>query len=449
MRRSSLFFLVIFSLLLASCSGAEPTQRASGTGFPTSLASQTAASRPSAEVVTSPPVTTSPAQPAGPLAGTPSDPVGRAVILQVWVPPQFDPASGTTAGDLLAERLLSFSRRRPGVRVDVRVKAVEGPGGLLDTLTTASAAAPLALPDLVALPRGLMETAALKGLLHPYDSLSLAMEDEDWYDYARDLARIQNSVFGLPFAGDALLLVYRPAIIPTPPADWVSALQASGPMIFPAADTQALFTLAMYQAASGEVRDDQGRPFLDVQPLTDVLSFYNDASQAGLMPFWLTQYASDDQAWDAMVENRANLAVTWASRYLGNMLADTSAAPMPTKSGSPYTLATGWVWAMAAPAEKQQLAAQLAEFLTDSDFLARWSQAAGYLPSRPSSLQGWENSSQQKIAADVLNSAHLYPPTDILSSLGPALQGAAVQVLKDQAEPLIAAQQAVNALSVP
>ena len=448
MRRFFLLFLVILPFLLASCSGLEPTSQVSGTDSPASLTPQTATSPSSVEPVATSPVTPAPTQRAGEVA-TPSTPAGGAVILQVWVPPQFDPASGTPAGDLLAERLLAFSRRRPGVRVDVRVKAVEGPGGLLDTLTTASAAAPLALPDLVALPRGLMETAALKGLLHPYDSLSQAMEHQDWYDYARDLGRIQNSVFGLPFAGDALLLVYRPAIIPTPPADWASALQASGPMIFPAADTQALFTLAMYQAAGGEVRDDQGRPFLDVQPLTDVLGFYDEASQAGLMPFWLTQYASDDQAWEAMIENRANLAVTWASRYLGNMLADTSAAPLPTKSGSPYTLATGWVWAMAAPSENQQLAAQLAEFLTDGDFLARWSQAAGYLPSRPSSLQGWENSSQQKIAADVLNSAHLYPPAEILSSLGPALQGAAVQVLKDQAEPLIAAQQAVNALSVP
>lgn len=84
--------------------------------------------------------------------------------LRLWLPPQFDPSGNTPAAQILRQRLNEFSRRYPDVTLDVRVKAVDGPGGLLDSLTTASAAAPGALPDLVALPRELMETAALKGL---------------------------------------------------------------------------------------------------------------------------------------------------------------------------------------------------------------------------------------------------------------------------------------------
>lgn len=392
-------------------------------------------------------VTSSPAAALEP-QGTTTPP--GPVTLRVWVPPQFDPAFGTRAGNLFQERLDEFGSRRPGVRVEVRVKAVDGPGGLLDSLTAASAAAPLALPDLIALPRAMLEAAALKGLLHPFEGVTTVMEDPDWYEYSRQLARLQSSTFGLPFAGDALILVYRPAVIAAPPIDWPAALQTTGPLVFSAADQQALFTIALYQAAGGEIRDDQGRPFLDANVLAQVLAFYQEAEQAGLMPYWLTQYQSDNQVWEAFLENRTDLVVTWASRFLTDLLADTAVAPIPTTNGTSFTLATGWVWALAAPKpEHQLLSAQLAEFLTESSFLAEWTEAAGYLPPRPSALEAWSNTSLQSLIGPVALSASLYPSTDVLTSLGPHLEQATVAVLKQQIDPLTAAQTAVANLSGP
>ena len=195
------------------------------------------------------------------------------------MPPQFAPVSGSVAGDLLQARLDEFAAEQADVSIQTRVKPLDGPGGLLDSLTTASAAAPLALPDLVALPRPVLETAALKGFLHPFDDLINDLEDPDWYDYARQLARLQDSQFGQPFAGDALILVYRQEIVPEPPSTLTSDLQSEGPLVFPAADPQALFTLALYQAAGGSILDDEGRPFLDEEPLLRVLSFIYQAAQ--------------------------------------------------------------------------------------------------------------------------------------------------------------------------
>jgi multiple sugar transport system substrate-binding protein len=144
------------------------------------------------------------------------------------------------------------------------------------------------------------------------------------------------------------------------------------------------------------------------------------------------------------------MAVTWTSRYLANMLADTASAPIPTEDGAAYTLATGWVWALASPQpEKQALGAQLAEFLTESDFLAQWTLAAGYLPPRPSSLQAWPDTSLQSLMSKVILSAQIYPSGDVLTSLGPLLEQATVQVLKEQADPATAAQDAVSGLPVP
>lgn len=179
-------------LLLAGCD-ALPLRIGSPTSTPSASAPVTPTAPATAPAVTFTPVT-------APASATPDQAKGP-LTLRIWVPPQFDPTSGTKDGSLLNQRLEEFKTRRPGIRLDVRVKALEGPGGLLDTLSSASAAAPAVLPDLVALPRPMMEAAALKGLLHPYDGLSTTLESSDWYDYAQQLAHLQKSTFGLPFRG--------------------------------------------------------------------------------------------------------------------------------------------------------------------------------------------------------------------------------------------------------
>ncbi len=56
-------------------------------------------------------------------------------VLTLWVPPDFDPSADTPAGKLLAARLREFSRQNAGFRVNVRVKAASGAGGLLSRST--------------------------------------------------------------------------------------------------------------------------------------------------------------------------------------------------------------------------------------------------------------------------------------------------------------------------
>jgi hypothetical protein len=375
------------------------------------------------------------------------------VVLQVWVPPEFDPASGTPAGNILKTRLQAFSRQN-GALIEVRVKAVEGAGGLLDSLTTASAAAPTALPDLVALPRDQLEAAALKGLLHSYDQRTTVMEDPDWYGYAQELARLQNSVFGLPFAGDALVLTYRPAFIPIPPSDWQTTVQTPATLVFPAADPAALYTISMYQAVGGDVRDEQGRPFLDPIMLTEVLTYYAGAEQAGVLPFEITQLQNDDQVWEVFSEQRTNQVVTWASRFLSEPSDDAQIAPLPTQDGEPFSLANGWVWALAGnqaakSSERERLSVALAEYLVDSTFLARWTRALGVLPPRTSALAMWPESPTQLVVDRISRSVILLPSKDIILSLGPPLEQATLQVLKQQSDPISAAQAAVQSLNLP
>jgi ABC-type glycerol-3-phosphate transport system substrate-binding protein len=371
-------------------------------------------------------------------------------VLKVWLPPQFDPAGDTPAGDLLQSRLDQYTAQRPDVRIETRLKAVSGSGGLLDSLSTASAAAPLVVPDLILLPRSSVEIAALKGLLFPYDDLSDTLNEDDWYPYAQDLARLQTSIFGLPFAGNALISLYRPAAIENPPADWPSALELAQPLAFPAADEQAFFTLAQYLSADGPIQDSDGRPTLEAAALIEVLSFYQEAEVGGVMPFWLTQFTTDEQSWEAYTENQVDMVTTWTNRYLTTLPGDTVAAPILTQDGAPLTLASGWVWALSNPQiERQALSADLAEFLTQGAFLAEWTEAAGYLPPRASALQGWSNAALRSLMERIIRSARIIPPNDVMAVLGPALQQATVNVLKQQSNPAAAVNEAVDSLEKP
>ena len=384
---------------------------------------------------------------------TPSSPsLPGVVTLRIWLPPEFDPYSASPAGNLLKARLEEFTAQNPGVNIEVRLKAVQGAGGLLESLVTASAAAPLALPDLVALPRPLLESAALKGLIYPYNTDTLSLDSADWYEYARQMGTLQTTLFGLPFAGDALVLAYRPEVL-TPARDWQALLEGSHLLVFPAADPNALVTLAFYLAQGGQLQDEQGRPALTEAALLNVLEYYQQAAAVNLMPFWLTQSETDGQAWATFTAEQHPMLITWLSSYLSaqnTAAANLALATLPTSDGTSFTLATGWNWALASQDPlRRELSTHLAEFLVDETFLAAWTQAAGYLPPYPGALETWTDSALRSVAGQAARSAQLVPPTEILASLGPLLEQATVSVLKAESTPPYAVQTALEQLSSP
>jgi len=385
---------------------------------------------------------------------TPTFPAGTTPppTLKIWLPPQFNPDGDSQASALLKARLQAFAALHPGLKIEVRIKASIGNGGLLDTLAATSAAAPAALPDLVALSRSDLEAATLKGLLFPFNSKSIVSENPDWFNYARQMALIQGSTFGMPFAGDALVLVFRPSQNPKPPGDWngLILLHQNGVLAFPAADPQSLLTLALYESTGAPVEDTQQRPTLNADALTSVLKIYASGAKEGAFPYWLTQYSTDAQSWQAFQDKRSNWVVTWTSRYLSELPPDGAVLPLFPVAKSSLTLATGWEWALVSPqAGQRELSTQLAEFLVDSNFLACWTAAAGYLPTRPSALAGWPNHSLQTMLNPVVISAQLRPSNETLIGLGPILEDAAIQVLKGQIDPAQAAQTAVDHLKGP
>jgi len=147
------------------------------------------------------------------------------------------------------------------------------------------------------------------------------------------MAHLQSSTFGIPFAGDALILVYRPLAILSTQHIFRDTLHP-GPLIFPAADPQALFTLAQYQASGGKILNEQGRPSLQSQPLNQVLEYYQQGVTRGQIPSGITQYQDDEQSWQAFNATGAPMVITWLSRHLRLLLSDTAARQSPRRRAS-------------------------------------------------------------------------------------------------------------------
>lgn len=375
-------------------------------------------------------------------------PSSGPLTLKIWLPPDFDPANETPQGDALQARLDEFSERHPGVRVEVRIKALEGSGGLLDSLGAAYAAAPLALPDLIALKRPDLQKAAGRGLITAIDEYLSGESAEDWYDFALGLSTYREQTYGLPFAGDALILAYRPTTVENPPKSWEDTIQAGRVFAFAAADPRAEFTLALYLSMGGSLVNENGQAALEAELLEDLFSFYLDAENAGVIPFWMTQYDTNGLAWQTFSENRAQMAVSWTNAYFAQTPEGINAAQIPTQSGTPVTVVNGWTWALSgSDPQRHALAVELAEFLSAGEFQAEWTTAAGYLPTRPSALAAWEEGPKRALASQILPLAQAIPDEIIYTEVSKLLNDATIAVLKKEISPAEAAAQVVGSLN--
>ena len=180
------------------------------------------------------PVPQTTATPKPTLLATQTDlPVVDVRTLRIWLPPRFDPSTKTDSANLLKHRLDDFAAAHPRIKIEVRIKAEDGDNGLLNSLVLTNAAASKALPDLIALSRPDLESAVLKGLVHPIDGLSAILDDKNWYPYASELGHIQNIGYGLPFAGDTLIMIHRLGLQVN---TWDEFLASKEQLAFPAGD---------------------------------------------------------------------------------------------------------------------------------------------------------------------------------------------------------------------
>ncbi len=142
------------------------------------------------------------------------------------------------------------------------------------------------------------------------------------------------------------------------------------------------------------------------------------------------------------------MTVVQAGRYWLERDQSVSAAPIPTRTGQPVSLARGWVLAMVTDDPvRQDLAMLLLNWLTAPERNAQWTQAAGYLPGTSGALRMWDISGADRTRLrSVMEAALPAPRPEVMATLGPAMQEALVAVLRRRATPEEAAGAAVERL---
>lgn len=391
-----------------------------------------------------PPTPTNPVDEQGAQTPTPQEPLFVELVL--WAPPQFDPNGESEGAALLNERLREFLILNPQVNLDIRIKAVSGPGSLIDSLTGANTVARDAVPSLVLLSRSDLVVAADRALLFPIEEMSASVDETDWYTFAQEMAIYQGSAYGLPFASNALGLIGKEGVLGGPQPSWDEALGRLRSLVFPAGDNDALITLALYQSAGGRIGAPMEQPLVDEEALMAVLDVYARAARSGAIKQNILEYQTDDQAWGGFTANESDAIITWANR-LFSAPEGYQLALLPPLGENPSTLGTAWAWCLTeTDLQKRQLAADLAEFLSDPEFLLRWAPLSGYLPVRPSSLPGYGDEELQSTLSMLLSSTHLRPDKQTAEPISAQLGAAVAEVISGIKQPAESAQDVLTRL---
>lgn len=397
------------------------------------------------------PPTTTPAPPSA--AETPAGP--EQIVLTVWVPETLAPTSETPGGQQLLEQLAAFDDLYPDIRAEVYVKLTSGPGSTLSYLYSAPGVAPAILPDLVLLDRSALAQAARDDLIVPIGTLIDPALLSDVYDAALALGTVDNQLAGLPYVLQVSHVVYRDTLFEQPPNSFEVVARSPVPFVFPAGTRGSVSeTLLMqYMQAAGSLVDEDGMPRIDPVALTDVLAFYADARAAGVIDPALFQITDLSESWTQYASRQAGLAVVSSTLYLSgrDQVRSTGVTWIPTLSGDPYALASGWSWAVTTRAAERQAAAMaLVNFLMNPINQGAFTQAAGWLPSQAGALAVWGDSDPYTAFGDtMLRSAVPFPEAGPRAVIGAAIQDALEAVLLNGVTPFQAAAEAAQKVNPP
>ncbi len=359
----------------------------------------------------------------------------KKIDLTIWMPQQFDISSDSEAAVMLEQRLQGFRENNPLINLNVRIKPASGPGSILETLAAASEVAPEALPSLILISRSDFVQAASKNLLFPVAGLTDFLDGKDWFDVARELAKYEGTSYCVPFAANALGLVYKQPEFNSDQPNWSEVVRQSDELIFSMGDPEALITIALYLSAGGALPEKSGGQELDLDALTTVFSAYALTAKNGRISTSGLDYQTDDQVWEAFLQSDRSSALTWTSRALSDSKRY-KMAMLPSFGNEPLTLAGGWLWCLTDPNEQDRIhSLALAEYLSAPDFLTLWTPISGYLPVRPSAIGYYEGKPLQDTLLKIMISAEVRPDKTKISAFGSEITRGFSEIILKQNSP--------------
>jgi ABC-type glycerol-3-phosphate transport system substrate-binding protein len=379
--------------------------------------------------------------------------VPPVIILTLWTAEPFSPSQADASGQILGQQIEAFVADHPDVVVEYVLKKPYGKGGILNFLLTTSEAIPAAMPDLVAIDTIELKDAAQAGLLQPMDELISTELQGDLFPFAKEIGRFEEQLVGLQFETDIEHLIYNTNKLEEPPLTWTDVLTDEISYVFPAGGREGLVNdafIIQYLALGGQLVDETGQPALNTELIAQVLQFYRDGYELGVIPPSVLEFKTLDDCWPVYLSAEVAMTNVSSGRYLADrkLLMYTRFAPIPTRDGNVTTLSQGWAWAIVTsdPA-RQALAAQLIEWLMEPENSVEWNLAAGHLPTRRAAFEvlGTEDSYHPFLSKQ-LEGARPRLAGVVYSEVSRVLQQGVERVMTGEATPQEAAKAVIESI---
>jgi len=386
---------------------------------------------------------------------TPTLPTVPPVItLTLWTAEPFSPTQADASGQVMGQQIEAFTADHPDVVVEYVLKKPYGKGGILNFLLTTSATVPAAMPDLVAIDTIELKEAAQAGLLQPLEEVISTELQEDLFPFAQQVGRFEGQLVGLQFETDIEHLIYNTNKLEELPLTWTDVLTDEVSYVFPAGGREGLVNdafIIQYLALRGQLVDETGQPALNEELVTQVLQFYRDGYEMGVIPPSVIEFETLDDCWPVYLSAEVAMTNVSSRRYLAdrNLLMYTRFASIPTRDGNATTLSQGWAWAIVtSDPVRQALAADLIEWLMEPENSTQWNLAAGHLPTRRAAFEvlGTEDSYYPFLSKQ-LEGARPRLARAVYSEVARVLQQGVKKVMTGEATPQEAARVIIESIA--
>ncbi|MCB0163086.1 MAG: extracellular solute-binding protein [Anaerolineae bacterium] len=378
------------------------------------------------------------------------------MTLTFWTVEPISSLVADEAGSFVENNLRQFERDNPNISVELQVKKTTGKGGVLDFLRTAGQVAPAILPDVAIINAVDLNQAQTEGLVQPLDGRLDRSIVQDLLPAARRMGTVNGALVGVPLGLEMEHTVYNTLVFTQTPILWTDIISKNSRYLFPAKGNNGVVndaTLAQYFSAGGVFQDDEGKPKIDEIGLRNVLTFYQQASEQGLIDASLLEAATTEDVWPFFLEIQAGLSQVSVKQFLtereGLVDSDFAAVPVSSTTATPISVMHGWVFVLVTDDINRQAAALklIESFLSTRNNVA-WSAINNSIPTRDSAFQQiagddpyWSFLSEQ------LNTARPEPRFTGYDRIGRIIQQAVEQVLRGEATAEEAAATAVDALT--
>jgi ABC-type glycerol-3-phosphate transport system substrate-binding protein len=251
-------------------------------------------------------------------------------------------------------------------------------------------------------------------------------------------------------------MVYNTLVFTATPILWTDVLSSNTKYLFPAKGINGLvndITLSQYFSAGGEFLDDQSAPKIDDAVLRNVLDFYQQAVQNGIIDASILEASTTEELWPVYLEAKGGMAQISVHQYLTDReLLNNSAfaaVPVQNEENTPVAITHSWVLVLVTDDPGRQKAAlNLIEWFLSSNNNATWNELHKSIPTRDTAYQQLAGDDPYWVfLTEQLNTARPQPGFTGYDQIGRIIQQAIQQVISGEATPEEATATAMDALA--